>query len=68
MRSFTLGTRTITDASPCYVIGEIGHNHQGNVSTARQLIQSCAAAGADAVKFQKRDNDTLFTGDARRAV
>jgi sialic acid synthase len=61
MRSFTLGTRTITDASPCYVIGEIGHNHQGNVSTARQLIQSCAAAGVDAVKFQKRDNDTLFT-------
>lgn len=61
MRKFTIGTKTITDASPCYVIGEIGHNHQGKSDTAKQLILSCAAAGADAVKLQKRDNDTLYT-------
>jgi sialic acid synthase len=61
MRSFTLGTRTITDATPCYVIGEIGHNHQGKSDTAKQLIQSCALAGADAVKLQKRDIDTLYS-------
>ena len=61
MRAFTIGRRTITDDSPCYVIGEIGHNHQGNVATAVQLIKSCAAAGVDAVKLQKRDVDTLYT-------
>lgn len=61
MRTFTLGARTITDESPCYVIGEIGHNHQGKVTTAIELIKSCAALGADAVKLQKRDISTLYT-------
>lgn len=61
MRSFTLGTRTLTDDAPCYVLGEIGHNHQGKLDTAIKLIKSCAASGADGVKLQKRDNLSLFT-------
>lgn len=61
MRHFQIDTRVITDDAPCYVIGEIGHNHQGKVETATQLIQQCAAAGVDAVKLQKRDNASLYT-------
>jgi sialic acid synthase len=61
VREFQIGTRRISDTTPCYVIGEIGHNHQGKLDTARALIQSCATAGVDAVKFQKRDVETLYS-------
>lgn len=67
MREFQIGNRLITDETPCYVIGEIGHNHQGNLQTATQLIKSCAVSGADAVKLQKRDNETLYTREMLQA-
>jgi sialic acid synthase len=51
----------IHDGSDCYVIAEIGHNHQGEVEKAKQLMRAAKDCGADAVKFQKRDNRTLFT-------
>lgn len=40
-----------------YIIGEIGINHQGDLSIAKRLIDIAAAAGCDAVKFQKRNPD-----------
>jgi len=40
-----------------YVIGEIGINHNGDLSVAEKLIDIAAAAGFDAVKFQKRNPD-----------
>ncbi|HZO61923.1 MAG TPA: N-acetylneuraminate synthase family protein, partial [Gaiellaceae bacterium] len=45
----------------CYVIAEIGHNHQGSVEQAMKMIESAHACGADAVKLQKRDNAGLYT-------
>jgi len=50
----TIGARTIGPDKPCYVIAEIGLNHNGDVELAKQLIDVAADAGADAVKFQKR--------------
>jgi N-acetylneuraminate synthase/sialic acid synthase len=50
-------------ASDCYVIAEIGHNHQGSVEKARKLFDEAKACGAHAVKLQKRDNRTLYTAD-----
>jgi sialic acid synthase SpsE len=47
--------RLVGDGQPCYIVAEIGQNHNGQVSIARQLIEGAAAAGADAVKFCKRD-------------
>jgi N-acetylneuraminate synthase len=41
----------------CYVIGEIGINHNGDLNLAKQLIQMAKDAGCDAVKFQKRNPD-----------
>ncbi len=51
----------IQDGSECYVIAEIGHNHQGSVETAKEMFKAAAECGADAVKLQKRDNRSLYT-------
>src|SRR5437870_3193674 len=59
-RSLQLGDRTIDDGADCYVIAEVGHNHQGSVETARAMFLAARDAGADAVKLQKRDNRSLF--------
>jgi N-acetylneuraminate synthase/sialic acid synthase len=59
--TLTVGAREIGDHTPCYVIAEIGHNHQGNVDKARELFREAKFAGADAVKLQKRDNRGLYT-------
>ena len=40
-----------------YIIAEIGINHNGDLNVAKRLIDIAAAAGCDAVKFQKRDPD-----------
>jgi N-acetylneuraminate synthase/sialic acid synthase len=60
-RSITIGNHTINDDSHCYVIAEIGHNHQGSVQKARELFREAKLAGAHAVKLQKRDNRGLYT-------
>lgn len=44
--------KRIGDASPCFVIAEIGSNHNGDLELAKRLIRGAADAGVDAVKFQ----------------
>jgi sialic acid synthase len=56
-----IGNRELGDHTSCYVIAEIGHNHQGDLEKARELFREAKAAGAHAVKLQKRDNKTLYT-------
>ena len=56
-----IGSHVIGDHTPCYVIAEIGHNHQGSLDKARELFRKASLAGAHAVKLQKRDNRTLYT-------
>ncbi len=51
----------VGDETPCYVIAEIGHNHQGDVEKCKQLFDAAKDCGANAVKLQKRDNKSLFT-------
>jgi sialic acid synthase len=53
--------RRIANDEPAYVIAEIGHNHQGELEKAKELIHAAQECGVDAVKFQKRDNRRLFT-------
>jgi N-acetylneuraminate synthase/sialic acid synthase len=57
----TIDGREIRDDRPCYVIAEVGHNHQGEVETAKRLIDAAKECGADAVKLQKRSNRALYT-------
>ncbi|MGH2844977.1 MAG: N-acetylneuraminate synthase family protein [Thermoleophilaceae bacterium] len=60
-RELEIDGRLIDDTSDCYVIAEIGHNHQGEVEQARRIFAEAKECGADAVKLQKRDNRSLFT-------
>ena len=46
-----------------FVIAEIGHNHQGSLDIALEMIRVAKESGADAVKLQKRDNKSLFTDE-----
>jgi N-acetylneuraminate synthase len=46
--------RSIGANEPVYIIAEIGINHNGSIELAKKLIDEAAAAGCDAVKFQKR--------------
>jgi N-acetylneuraminate synthase len=49
-----IGNRTVGTNEPTFIIGEIGINHNGSLELAKKMIAGAAAAGADAVKFQKR--------------
>lgn len=44
-----------------YIIAEVGHNHQGNLNKAIEMIKVAKDCGASAVKFQKRFNNKLYT-------
>ncbi len=46
-----------------FTIGEIGINHNGDISLAKKLIDECSSAGFNAVKFQKRTIDIVYTKD-----
>ena len=61
MRELVIDGRRIADDTDCFVIAEIGHNHQGSVEKAQELFVLAKQAGVDAVKLQKRDNRRLFT-------
>lgn len=62
--NLVIGNHLINDDSDCYVIAEIGHNHQGDLETCKELFLAARDAGVNAVKLQKRDNKTLFTKEA----
>jgi len=61
MCEFQIGERWVGDGHPCYIIGEIGINHNGDIDIAKELIRAAAVAGCDAVKFQKRTVDVVYT-------
>ena len=60
-RTLAIGTHEISDDARCYVIAEVGHNHQGKVATCMELFKAAKDAGVQAVKLQKRNNRTLYT-------
>jgi N-acetylneuraminate synthase len=48
---------------PCFVVAEVGINHNGDIDVARRLIDAAVGAGADAVKFQKRTVDVVYSAE-----
>jgi N-acetylneuraminate synthase len=52
---------------PCYVIAEAGVNHNGDVDTAKRLVEVAANSGADAVKFQTFKTERLVLQHAPKA-
>jgi N-acetylneuraminate synthase len=63
MKPVQIGQRTVGDGHPCYIVAEIGINHNGDVEIAKKLINVAAAAGCDAVKFQKRTVDIVYSAE-----
>jgi sialic acid synthase len=61
MRRLFIDDFEIGDDQPCYIIAEVGHNHQGDVEQAKRLIDAAKECGVNAVKLQKRDNRALYT-------
>jgi N-acetylneuraminate synthase/sialic acid synthase len=61
MRELVVDGRRISDDGDCYVIAEVGHNHQGSLVKAIEFLHMAKQCGVDAVKLQKRDNRKLFT-------
>jgi len=57
------GSRTVGTGSPCYIIAEIGINHNGSLEVAKKMIAGAVAAGADCVKFQKRTPELCVPKD-----
>lgn len=56
-----IGKKIVGDGHPCFIIAEIGINHNGSVKLAKQLIDIAVMSGCDAVKFQKRTIDVVYT-------
>jgi N-acetylneuraminate synthase len=61
----TIGGRGVGPGEACYIIAEIGINHNGDLDIAKQLIAQTKDAGFDAVKFQKRTPDVCVPQDQR---
>ncbi|MHB0768690.1 N-acetylneuraminate synthase family protein [Bradyrhizobium sp. 5.13L] len=55
-----IGNRLLGDDEPCYVIAEIGNNHNGDFERAIALVDAAVAAGADCAKFQMRKLDEVY--------
>jgi N-acetylneuraminate synthase len=60
-KTVKIGSELAGDDQPCYVIAEIGINHNGDMELAKRLIAVASAAGCNAVKFQKRTIDLVYT-------
>ena len=56
-----IGNKQVGPCQPCYVVAEIGINHNGSMDTAKKLIKISSDAECDAVKFQKRTVDVVYT-------
>jgi N-acetylneuraminate synthase len=61
MKAVRLGERLVGAGHAVFVVAEIGINHNGDVDLATRLIDAAVAAGCDAVKFQKRTVEIVFT-------
>lgn len=57
----TIGNRPIGTRQPCFFVAEIGINHNGDLELARQLVAAAVLAKCDAVKFQKRSVDVVYS-------
>lgn len=63
MATVQIGNRLVGEGQRVYIIAEIGINHNGSLDIARKLIEGAAAAGCDAVKFQKRTPELCVPKD-----
>ncbi len=58
-----IASRKVGAGQPCFIVGEIGINHNGSLDIAKNLISVAKNAGCDAVKFQKRTIEIVYTSE-----
>ena len=63
-----IGNKLVGPGHPCYIIAEIGINHNGDIEIAKQLIEMSAEAGCNAVKFQKRTPELCVPIEQRNVM
>ena len=56
-----IGSRLVGDGESCFIVAEVGINHNGDINIARKLISAALLAGCNAVKFQKRTVEVVYT-------
>ncbi len=61
MKEIKIGNTLVGDNYPCYIVAEIGINHNGDIEIAKKLIDVAIEAECNAVKFQKRTIDVVYT-------
>ena len=61
MGEVKIGNILVGDGHPCYIVAEVGINHNGDVEIAKRLIDVAVSTGCNAVKFQKRTVDIVYT-------
>lgn len=62
-----VGNKRVGKGEPCFIVAEIGNNHNGDIELAKKSVIEAARLGADAVKFQKRNIDEVFTHEMQSA-
>jgi N-acetylneuraminate synthase len=63
MPEIKIGNTTIGDGYPCYIVAEIGINHNGDIDIAKKLIDMAFNSGCQAVKFQKRTIGVVYSAE-----
>jgi len=63
MPEIKIGNTLVGENHPCFIIAEIGINHNGDVDIAKKLIDLASFAGCSAVKFQKRTVDVVYSSE-----
>lgn len=63
MKKVKIGNRLIGDGEPCFIVAEIGINHNGDIENAKKLIAAAMLAGCEAVKFQKRTIEVVYSAE-----
>ncbi|CAL8389236.1 unnamed protein product [Arctogadus glacialis] len=53
--------RMVGGTHPCFIIAEIGQNHQGDIEMAKKMIKMAKDCGADCAKFQKSEQEHKFS-------
>ncbi len=61
MKTVKIGKYNVGDLNHCFIIAEIGINHNGDINLAKKLIKMAHDLGTDAVKFQKRTIDVVYS-------
>lgn len=63
-KTVNIGDKKIGEREPCFIVAEVGVNHNGDIKLAKKLVDAAKQSGADAVKFQTFKTENLVTRDA----